>query len=365
MGTLTRDELRSYLTSSYEKENAREILEKDKAVLVLLDLMKESDDLYDLSIGALTEQIFGFYDFETREMKLIGAGQKLTPREELSLVHEYVHALQDQHFNLGGRLKEAKGNGERSLTLRSLSEGDATLFMGLYGQKYMTPEQRNAATNGDQAGVPSQQGMQSAPPVLEWQLLFPYLRGMAFTMSLYKKDGVVEIQRAFANPPTTSEQILHVQKYWANEGPQTVDPPDLAPVLGEGWSKWHEDSMGEFGLWCYLRGGLSDELSFKASDGWGGDRLALYRNAEGKHALVLATSWDAPQEAEQFFAALGELYKAKKSVNATSQDGQRFTWLGSGRSGYVGMREKQVVVVISPDDGATSKMVGGITPLLR
>lgn len=360
MGFLGREELRDYLVRSLDRENGRQELEKSKAILMLLDLVEEDDDLYELYVSAMTEQIVGFYDFEAREMKLVGTGQNPGPMDELVLVHEYVHALQDASFNLGARIKAAKDDSEKALALQSLSEGDATLFMGLYGQSFMTPEQLMQLGQAQQPGGPSSGVLRNAPPVLEWQMLFPYLRGILFVAAGFQSGGVAAINQMYSNPPLTSEHIMHPAKYVAGEAPVVVDMPDLLPSLGQGWTVAESDFMGEFGFWSYLRGGLSEPAAESGASGWGGDRLVLLTDLTGRYALVISSSWDSSTEAQEFFQLLEQMWKTRRGSSLLPAGDKVLRWNERGRSGYAALKGASIQLVIAPDQGTADKLVSGL-----
>ena len=255
--SLPREGLRSYLVQQYEKENNQEDLQKERATLMLLDLLKESDDLHELSVGLLSEQIVGFYDLDSREMRLVGAaGQgQLAALDELTLAHEYVHALQDQHFDLANTLEKVKEDSERSMALRSLTEGDATLAMTLYARQRMTPDQLSRAVAAQPAAGASDEKLRTAPLVLQISLLFPYQNGAIFAASLFAQGGWAAVDRAYAKPPTTTEQVMHPEKYLAGEGAKPVQAPDVAAALGASWTLWDKDVLGELGALTTCRTG--------------------------------------------------------------------------------------------------------------
>src|SRR5690606_12487096 len=60
-----------------------------------------------------------------------------------------------------------------------------------------------------------------------------------------------------------------------------------------------EDSLGELetGIWFGL--GDGSERQESAAEGWGGDRLRVYRNEAGETAVVWFTVWDDEGEARE------------------------------------------------------------------
>ncbi|MCA9906842.1 MAG: hypothetical protein KC547_23465, partial [Anaerolineae bacterium] len=62
-------------------------------------------------IEVLGSQVAGFYDTETGVMNVIPVigddpGEGLSLTEQIIYVHEYTHALQDQHFTLDSLIDE-------------------------------------------------------------------------------------------------------------------------------------------------------------------------------------------------------------------------------------------------------------------
>ena len=82
----------------------------------------------------------------------------------------------------------------------------------------------------------------------------------------------------------------------------------LAPLnatLGDGWELLGGDVAGEFLLRSYLAQEITETEAVDAATGWGGDRYAIYRDeASGAQLLLLATTWDTPEAAAEFAAAI-------------------------------------------------------------
>ena len=112
------------------------------------------------------------------------------------------------------------------------------------------------------------------------------------------------MNEAFGNPPTSTEQVLHPQKYVSGEGPVAVSLPDVADALGEDWEEVYSDVMGEFFLRTYLETRTAEPAAALAAAGWGGDRYALLRGPGDEYALVSLIEWDTGQDAREFLNAM-------------------------------------------------------------
>jgi hypothetical protein len=110
------------------------------------------------------------------------------------------------------------------------------------------------------------------------------------------------VDEAWADPPVSTEQILHFRAYLDNEEPIPV------PAGVESSSDYEILSFSTFGeamtsIWLAALGvdqGDADE----AAAGWGGDAIVLVQ-ATGSDdiAVALFTEWDTPLDATQFGSA--------------------------------------------------------------
>ena len=302
----TRQQTIDYLKASYDREFPAEKFAQLKQFYVALGLLPADIDLQSVYLGLLDSQVAGYYDPDTKTMNVIepdaaSQGQPLSFTDQVIYVHEFTHALQDQYFDLNKLLSsEGEDQPDQALAVTSLVEGDATASMTLYMQAVETKNPfavLSMLVDGAQTGnltLPA-----GVPPILSDELLFPYTDGLDFILALNKSGGWDAINAAFRNPPTTSEQILHPEKYIAGEGAQTVTLADNSSALGNGWKSVWDSSVGEY----YLRQSLAVELSAsdaaKAAAGWGGDHLRVYRNGD-QMASVLKIAWDTPDDERDF-----------------------------------------------------------------
>ena len=58
---------------------------------------------------------------------------------------------------------------------------------------------------------------------------YPYSAGQRFAEPLRTRAGPAAVDRALRRFPTTTEQVLHPEKY-PDDVPQRVDVPDFAPT---------------------------------------------------------------------------------------------------------------------------------------
>ncbi|MFW5748729.1 MAG: hypothetical protein ACOCYT_03865 [Chloroflexota bacterium] len=281
------------------------------------DFITDDLDLESLFTELITSQVAGFYDPRTDEMNVLllskdaDLADGLPPLERVIYVHEYIHALQDQHFDLS-TLREGVEEPDHLLAITALIEGDATYVMQQYTLRLIQqePQAIEALLEFDASGaaeLPS-----GTPEVLEAELIMPYLAGLNFVGALVSNGGWEAVDAAFDNPPVSTEQVLHPRKYIDGELPLTVEVVDAVEVLGEGWSLLNTRTLGEFYLDHYLMTQLDGDIAGDAAEGWGGDRYHLYYNAEAdQRAWVMRLAWDTPGDRDEFVEAFAAFMAAR------------------------------------------------------
>lgn len=351
----TRQELQDETREDLEVDYPQADRDDDQLVLEAFGLIDADQDLGDLYVDLLGEQIAGYYDPETNEMVVVASSDanELSAADQITFAHEVVHALQDQHYDLESyddiRLD---GTSDQSLAVTALIEGDATLaqidfILGDIG----LAREFLAEIEGEDI---STEQLDSAPPIISQTLLFPYDQGQVFTQFLYDEGGWELIDEAYANPPTTTEQILHPEKYLDGEQGIEIDTPDLAGILGADWRTIDEDTWGEFQISILLADGgdLSEEQVATASEGWGGDAYAVTTSESGE-AILWETEWDSADDADEFARALGNRESVRLDADATSED-DTYTIEADDALVHITVSETSVTYVYAPDEATLS-----------
>lgn len=235
------------------------------ATMVGLGLAGEDDDPYEASEAAMTDDVVGFYDSESE--RLFVRGTRITPYTRLVLVHELVHAWQDQHFDLDE--VQDIDDSDAWTAAHALVEGDAMRIENAWRESRPRGEQRVIDAVEDSGGRDDRE-MSRAEVTLSIMYDFPYAAGEAFATALYETGGNRAIGTAFRAPPTSTEQVLHPEKYLAGDDAVRVDAPKPdGSTLDEG-------VLGELGLLLLVMRGEWDDDAFAAVSGWAGDRYVTW-----------------------------------------------------------------------------------------
>lgn len=317
-----RDAITQYVESQIEED----AITRGRVLYVALGLLPADMDVRAQLLQLLGEQILGYYDAEQKYLVVrddimhalgthIGQSQQLE-EARLVLVHELVHALQDQHLKLSVNIdRERTSDAENAF--RSLIEGDATLAMFGYildanhvplRQVTSDPEHvREIAGSEGQDALSGGAQLANAPPILRIPLLSAYRDGLRFCAYAHGRGGWTAVDLAHDSPPLSTEHVLHPEKWSAGQLPDAVDIGELPAFAEAGLELVETTTIGELETSIYFELGQPQTTAQRAAAGWGGDQIRVYRNTAGDSPgdtpLVWFTSWDDRREAVEAEAA--------------------------------------------------------------
>lgn len=301
----TRQELGIDLEADLDEDYPANERYADERELIAFGLMEPDVDLGQLIVELYTEQVAGYYDPETSEMVVVRDGapsEALTASEHVTYAHEVVHALQDQHFDLdAGELAREDLSDDESLAITALIEGDASFSELLYLLE--RPTLIEEFLNEIDATEFDSTTLDSAPPLIYETLLFPYDEGYVFVEALYDEGGWEVVNAAFTDPPQSTEQILHPEKYLAREAPEVVEVADFTSSLGDDWELFDENTFGEYQIRVILQqSSIPDDQAIDAAAGWGGDTYVV-AGTDDVDAIHWVSTWETEEDALQFARA--------------------------------------------------------------
>jgi hypothetical protein len=350
----TRAEIYTYFTRLVNASKREREVKLSTALFAGFGFWKPDFDLVKVQLRAQSGAVGAFYTPEERSFTLVPYGKRRMSRyvrmeKDAQAVHEYTHAIQDQHLGLS-KLKMFAGN-DCGNAARALVEGDALLTMSVYavGKRsgrdkesrlsYVTRE--TARRRAGMRAILKSPAMKRIPRIIGVTMVFPYTGGSLFVERAYKRGGWAAVNRLYSTPPISTEQIMHPEKYFVPKGQPIEDPVEIKlPALKAagltGLRRIDEDSLGEMGITVLLSGFVTNARARLAGSGWGGDRYAAYERTAGAKAGQIVISWlsvwDREQDAREFFDAYAKALDTKcgPKRKALDEDGQLLDWRGAG-----------------------------------
>lgn len=297
-----RKAMRRYVSRAIEQED----LVRGRRRYVSLGLLNPALDVRELLESLMEEELVGYYDPKQRLLavrddvaRALGTRTSGSDIEwRATVVHELVHALQDQHLGLGAAMEVERTTDEDN-AFGALVEGDATLAMLGYvaAKAGLTLPQMV----GDRAQLEASLGaspervtgaLRAAPAIVREPLLFRYRAGAMFAADLFQRGDWEAVNFAHAHLPADTLTVIDARLFPLRKpAPPTprVDLPDLSWLEPRGYRLVDEDVLGslEFGVAL----GLHEPGVSALVRSWRGDRYAVLEPTSTDAAATDASIW--------------------------------------------------------------------------
>jgi hypothetical protein len=355
VNVISRDEFASNQTG--EEPPTRTRLHQN-AKWEAMFMINESTNAIETQQSNTAASVGGYYSPSAKEIVIVSENATSPKMDEITLAQELFHALQGQKFDAYSQPWYPGETEEEHNAADGVIEGDGNYVDYLY-------EQRCDA--GWDCLLPEESGGGGGTGDINIGLLQvtlqPYSDGPALVQSLHEEEGWDAVNALYQNPPASTEQVIHPEKY----GEDDPSYPEIGDTASNGWEvldmgegRINHASFGEGGLavmmWypSFVESGPGspgnvvvpyiDHLNlqegttqlqeinsynydFPVTDGWDGDRLVPYVNESsaetGETGYVWEINWDTEDDAAEF----AEGYEQLLSYHgAQAVDGQENTY---------------------------------------
>ena len=333
-----------------------------------------SDDEIGETLGSA---VGGFYSPSQNQIVIITPDTENPIISDTTLVHEYVHAMQDQYHDLG----DARYRGEtqdRDLAINGIVEGEAVYTERLY-EEYCESE-------WECASPPEQEGGGGGGDLnlgIYLTVFQPYSDGPGYVHDIVEADGWDAVGERMEDPPRSTTQVIHR----TDREPTPIDFTDEAT---DGWELYPDqgvdgaDTVGEASIYAMLYyqsreygaeaidwrqiGAVShpyEQLNYvsEPSDGWANDKLYPYRRGDDEDGYVWVTEWESEDDAIEFY----EAYQAILTAHNVSEQENGMQMIADGpfRGTYgVHVDETTVTIAHGTDEAAVEQLRPSIVEAL-
>jgi len=329
--------------------------------LFVIGNTQRSADAIDSTVGAAVN---GFYLPSEDQIVIVSSTPDSPTVSERTLVHELVHAWQDQQYDLTGSQYRAETQ-DADLAVDGVVEGEAGYIEALYEERCAAGEweclDEPAGVGGGGDSAPSNQGILLT-------LLQPYSDGPAYIHEVRSTEGWTGVEERVDSPPEATSTIIHRE-------PIEAASIDVADTATDGWQRYPDEgvdgaeTVGEASMYVMfwyqaaeygaetvdtdsLRETTTayDQYNYAAapSDGWAGDKLYPYERGED-NGYVWTTQWESTDDVSEFVTA----YKAILDAHAAEEtdSGAYVVSEGSFSGAYaVEVTDDQVTIVHAPTE---------------
>ena len=285
--------MRAYVQRAIDDDRLRKTTRRYAA----LGLLAPDVDVRALLIAVMDEELVGYYDPKERRLAVrADVAQALGAAHHAdhdlpwraTVVHELVHALQDQHFALGARIDEQRTT-DADNAFGALVEGDATLVMLAYSAQAigetlasLTAQPARVLQLMTRDADQLTGALQNAPALLREPLLFRYREGAQYCAELFRRGGWRAVDAAHRDPPTTTLAIENTRTS-VRASASISDPEPFAWLESRGYTVVDRDQLGALELGLAL---APVPLRRAVSDGWREDSYVVLERDD-----VLASLW--------------------------------------------------------------------------
>jgi hypothetical protein len=349
-----REQVRQFVLSKLNEPAVVKQVAAEEAVYKLLGMIPDTMHLGDAFVRVLSEQIMGYYDPKTKVLYVV----KDAPEDfvGITIMHELVHALQDQYVNLDS-LESVVDDDDRAAAAQAVVEGQA-MYEQIYimaGSSGNIAAQMPGGWESIRATIRESQTTQpafsSSPMVIQETLLFPYINGADFVRRFkLHEPGKLPFEKL----PISTKQLMHDSAYFGKtpDLPSEITLPKIPGTVTT-------NDLGEFATKLFLYQHTRDrESSTRAANGLDGDRYALVQTPQG-NALAWVTVWDTPGDAAEFMSALDAVMAARFNVRPRVT-GEKRHFETAKRTVEVDVREingRPVVLYVDVPAGASTNLV--------
>lgn len=324
-----RRAMRAYVEGALDET---ELLRARRRYLAL-GLLEPELDIRELITSLMEEELVGYYDPKQKMLAIrddVASSLSRSGAAEVNLewratvVHELVHALQDQHLGLSEAMERERTTDEEN-AFGAVVEGDATFAM----LGYLAERQGESldALVADGVGLArSLRGnplsptgrLAAAPAIVREPLLFRYREGAIFVAALYARNGWPAIDDAHRGQPDGTYTISDPARYLERAPKLRVTLPELASLPAHGCALVEHDVLGSLEIGAAL---ASPALSLlELSRSWRGDAYAVLRCGERDASVwfLRFASVAATRKARAAFARLSASTNERPTVQVSS-----------------------------------------------
>ena len=343
---IDKQHIKEFLQKRVKDVAKPEELRAEELTLKMFGLVPADFNLAENTVELLTEQAAAFYDYEKKKLFITDTTPGAT--QEPVLAHELAHAIADQNYHLGRFIKQGRKSDDGSAARMAVMEGQATWLMSEFLARRMKKSLKDSPgmvaamssmtdNNGSEFPV-----FDKSPLYLRQTLVFPYTKGMLFQHAVFERDGQDGFAEVFRKPPSSTQQILHPDKYFS--GVKPTEPALPQPKLGKGFKGLVGGSLGELDHQVMLEQYSGKEVADELAPHWRGCEFQLVENPKEKRVVLLySVEWDTEDAARDYFAAYRrQLEKKWKQMTITEAHPDSID--GTGDSGRFELRRAGKII---------------------
>lgn len=266
-----------------------------------LGLVEDGDAFDAYQSSGYAEGVLGFYDTSARAIWL--RGTSWGPTVEVTLVHELVHALQDQVVDLDLVTSRTRVYDESYLALAAVVEGHASVV-----EQDWIDEQGEGYADAYWDELDDYAGSPVGEPFAETMFSLRYDLGWYAVSDLEARDGHTATLEVIADAPTTLEQLWEPRS-WRDGDASMADPVEVPePVHPAGSDAVDRGSLGAHVLSMLTLHPAEYFLLIEERElplqGWAGDEYVTWVEDDERSCTRVLVAFDDADDVQDAVAVL-------------------------------------------------------------
>jgi hypothetical protein len=309
------------------------------AALALLGAAQPGDLSDEAGIARAAAGVLAFYRDDSDDIVIIDRDDVDRNDANATLLHEFVHALQDRESDLTAYRNAhlTDGTFDEFLATDAMVEGEARFHEYIYAISLLGHDPRKIDFKKFFQAIVEQDEsyfLDEASPATAAPFVFPYDWGARFVnLGWTGHQSIVDL---LANPPLTTRTIVNSIDRVTRDG---FMPSEItAPTPPDAWTALGEERLGAFGTYLLVQKLLGNDQAKSLAVMWRGDSLVVYGGSEASgDTSTTAFLWscdlaDAGSATAIGNALSGALAGVEVQVNdkrvtvAAANDGSDIAW---------------------------------------
>jgi hypothetical protein len=316
---LSRAELKKYLENLIEVYLPNEELTKRGECFSEIGLLPKGYNLKSELVSLVGDGAAALYDEHTKTIKIVSdlfAWEKEKASEGMIIAHEAAHALEDGIIDLNLQTEKGLKNIDYEYTFRAINEGVANAVMFSYRDNVPLSELndiKNLWYRGSAAPNPANDIYYRRYVNDYWSR--PYKDGCDFVEAWLKANPHKKLIDLLKDMPSTSEQILHFDKYAQRDEPTDINLSKVGDILPKNWKLYYSNTLGEFELLILF--GSYPETRYDGDSlaaGWDGCKFEAYKDEDNNLILFGSSAWDTEKDAQEFCAGFNQVLNIARTA---------------------------------------------------
>ncbi|MEJ5165580.1 MAG: hypothetical protein WHV67_00955, partial [Thermoanaerobaculia bacterium] len=212
--TIERNEIDKYIEEALKDTYGKEI-EYFEKILTFFNLIEENESYVQKAKELYKEQAAAFYNPKDYSMKIIKDLDEDNLLVKSALVHELMHAFQDEKIEIYKEMEKRRKNYDSLMALQSFLEGEAILitFISMSDINLESEEELEILKENS---LNLFENFEEFLPVednfLTYEMILPYKAGYKFVMHFFEKEKWGGVEKLYKNLPCAMEEIFHFDR---------------------------------------------------------------------------------------------------------------------------------------------------------